>query len=100
MSRRRRCQFPEYAPRFLCALREQPVHQRACLERIPVRRRHQLLSDYPVPSDDERLRITTNVVQIGDLTLGIVENLESQPELLRERADARISARIVDADRN
>src|SRR5712671_2312145 len=70
--------MPRMRVTLLRAFGEKSVHQRARLRRIPVRRRHELLPDDTILADDERLRIAADVIEIGDLSLRIVQHLEGQ----------------------
>src|ERR1700682_2249244 len=83
----------------LSRLHQKSIHERTRFSGIPVGGRHQLLSDHAVLPNDERLRVTGDIVRIRDSGLRVVQHLEGKPILLHERADGGVGAGIVDADR-
>src|SRR3954464_1646535 len=90
--------MPRMRVMLLRPLGEQAIDEGAGVGRVPVRRLHQLLSDDAISADDEGLRITGDIVLVGDLRLRVVQNLERQAVLPRKGADCRVGAGIVDAD--
>src|SRR2546423_505298 len=100
MSRRRmsRCRVSESL--LLGALEEKPVDESARVGRIPVGGGHQLFPDDAISADDERLRITRDIVRLSDLRLGIVENLEGETILPGKGGDVCLGAGVVDANRH
>src|SRR3954470_1120607 len=84
--------MPRMVVMLLGALGEQSIDQRPRVWCIPVGGLHQLFPDDAVPADDESFGIAGNIVRFGDLSPGVVEDLERQAVLFGEGANRRLGS--------